>query len=612
MSSAITRGLAIICLIAMIILGATSMRNDALTNDEDPHIGAGISYITQKDMRINPEHPPLMKDLAALPLLFMKNLKVPTDDKSWTEDINGQWDFGRKFIFYSGNDANLIVFLARLAPLAIMITLGWFVFRASFELGGAGGGLIAIILYAFSPVILAHGRLVTTDVPAAAGSFIATYFLLKYFKKPDRKSLLAAGFTFGIAQLFKFSNFLLIPYFGVLAFTWIILKMIKEDYGSFKKHFKDFLTIVGGTIAVGIIGYVVVYIVYVWHVWNYPVERQMNDAKMLLSSFGSPFLANLVIAMTQIPVLRPLAQYLLGLFMVLQRATGGNTAFFMGQVASTAWQSYFPVVYLFKVPLSFHILSVLTIFIGIKNILAKMMRVPSIKAGMNWLFKIAFENFIILASLMYIGMYWLTSISSNLNIGVRHLMPVFPFTILLISLGAINWLKNDQMTSMAPLAQLLDTLKNMARMGIKLMLILPLLIWYVGGALIAWPHYIAWYNELAPLKGGGHNITVDSNLDWGQDLRYLAKFVEDNKIEKINVNYFGWAPPEYYLGDKFEPWWKEKTRPHGWFALSATYKQEGCATPAKGWRHPTDYYCLLNDYQPVAIIGNSIFVYNLP
>ena len=120
-------------------------------------------------MRINPEHPPLMKDLAALPLLFMKNLKVPTDDKSWTEDINGQWDFGRKFIFYSGNDANLIVFLARLAPLAIMITLGWFVFRASFELGGAGGGLIAIILYAFSPVILAHGRLVTTDVPAAAG-----------------------------------------------------------------------------------------------------------------------------------------------------------------------------------------------------------------------------------------------------------------------------------------------------------------------------------------------------------------------------------------------------------------------------------------------------------
>ncbi|KKR78159.1 MAG: Tetratricopeptide repeat protein, partial [Parcubacteria group bacterium GW2011_GWA2_40_8] len=187
MSSAITKGLAMISLIIMLVLGATSMFGDSLTVDEDPHIGSGISYLTQKDMRLNPEHPPLMKDLAALPLLFVKDLKVPTEHRSWTEDINGQWDFGREFIFWAGNNANLVVFLSRIMPLVMTVILGWFVFKASLELAGAAGGLVAIILYTFSPVILAHGRLVTTDVPAALGAFIATYFLLKYLFKPSQK-----------------------------------------------------------------------------------------------------------------------------------------------------------------------------------------------------------------------------------------------------------------------------------------------------------------------------------------------------------------------------------------------------------------------------------------
>jgi hypothetical protein len=81
----------------MFILMFFSSWNDATTFDEVAHIPAGYSYLTQGDYRLNPEHPPLIKDLAAIPLLFLK-LNFPTNIKAWTEDVNGQWDIGRIFL----------------------------------------------------------------------------------------------------------------------------------------------------------------------------------------------------------------------------------------------------------------------------------------------------------------------------------------------------------------------------------------------------------------------------------------------------------------------------------------------------------------------------------
>ena len=191
-------------------------------------------------------------------------------------------------------------------------------------------------------------------------------------------------------------------------------------------------------------------------------------------------------------------------------------------------------------------------------------------------------------------------------------MPILPFVIVLISYGISLWLKTGDIPSLTSLDKKLDLFKYYPKLGMKLLLILPLFLWYIGSTLIAWPHYIAWYNELANFKGGGQAIAVDSNLDWGQDLRRLAEYVENNNIEKIYLHYFGTAPAQYYLGEKFEQWEPSqgKTRPTGWFAVSASMKSEGCATPIKGFDEPRDSYCWLNDYEPVTAIGGSIYVYN--
>ena len=88
-------------LLLMFVLMSTSSWNDSATFDEKAHIAAGISYLTEKDMRLNPEHPPLIKDISAIPLLFL-NLNFKTDTKAWKEDINGQWNQGKAFLYGFG------------------------------------------------------------------------------------------------------------------------------------------------------------------------------------------------------------------------------------------------------------------------------------------------------------------------------------------------------------------------------------------------------------------------------------------------------------------------------------------------------------------------------
>src|SRR3989344_4672661 len=98
--------------------------NESATMDELAHIPAGYSYLTQRDYRLNPEHPPLIKDLAAFPLLFL-DLNFPTNSKAWAEDINGQWDMGRIFFYESGNNPGSILFWSRLPLMFLALLLGW-------------------------------------------------------------------------------------------------------------------------------------------------------------------------------------------------------------------------------------------------------------------------------------------------------------------------------------------------------------------------------------------------------------------------------------------------------------------------------------------------------
>ncbi|MDZ4385132.1 MAG: glycosyltransferase family 39 protein, partial [Candidatus Moranbacteria bacterium] len=201
----------------MVIVSFLNAANDSLIYDEDAHIPAGYSYLTRHDIRLNPEHPPLLKDLSALPLLFIKpNFDITQD--FWTKDNadDSQWNAGKNFLFRSGNDPDAIIFLSRLPIILLSLLLGIFIFKWTRELAGITAGIFALVLYAFDPNILGHNHFVTTDLGIAAFITFALYYFLRFIKEPIGKNIFLAGLFLGLVQLVKFSSVLLFPVFGLL------------------------------------------------------------------------------------------------------------------------------------------------------------------------------------------------------------------------------------------------------------------------------------------------------------------------------------------------------------------------------------------------------------
>lgn len=578
-------------LVMMFLLAVFSIRNDTFTFDEVAHVGAGYSYLTQRDYRMNPEHPPLIKDLSAIPLLFL-NLNFPKDSVTWTQATPAVWwhqfDFGSQFLYRSGNNPDQILFWSRIPMMLVLIFLGWFLFRWSKKLFGNKAALITVFLFSLSPTFLAHGRFVTTDVGASTGMVLATYFWLKLLKNPAKKSVILAGLFFGIAMIIKFSLILLLPFFGIitLIYAWL--------WPENQKRYTSLFKYVCMSVIAGIIGVLfIIWPVYQFHVSNYPIEKNIQDAQTLLNTTSVPKpLIGIDIFLIKNPVFRPIGQYALGLLTAMNRTATGNNTYFMGQVSADSWRTYFPVVYAIKEPLILHILTLISVLTALYFIFKKLLSGNLIKNSFDWI-KNHFTEF---SMLIFLFIYWATSIFSNLNIGIRHILPVFPFTILLTS-GVIASLLKE------PYLKL-----KYATLGI-------LAVWQIASVILIYPHFLAYFNELIGGPNNGYKYVVDSNLDWGEDLRRLNDWLNKNGINKIYLDYFGGGDTKYYLGDKFYPWWGKRDPsefPKGnYLAVSANQLQGGRAVPAKKFDQSCDYYNWINDYPLVAKIGYSIFIYKI-
>ncbi|MBU2236257.1 glycosyltransferase family 39 protein, partial [Patescibacteria group bacterium] len=194
--------LVVLLLAVMFFMEFTSALQESQTIDEGSHLSSGYTYVTTRDFRLNPEHPPLIKEVSALPLLFLP-IEAPLDHISWTEQ--NQWEFGRQFLYNNTVDADLILLLGRLPIMLLSLLLGMFIYKWAARLWGQGTGLVALVLYVFEPNILAHSRYITTDLAATLFFFLAIYCLDKYFHTFSRKNLLQFIVVFAIAQFVKFS-----------------------------------------------------------------------------------------------------------------------------------------------------------------------------------------------------------------------------------------------------------------------------------------------------------------------------------------------------------------------------------------------------------------------
>ena len=638
LSSSLAKWTLVLICIASFSLMLWASRTDSAIDDELAHIPAGYGYVHNLDYRLNPEHPPLVKALAMLPVLFL-NPTYPTNTAAWTTELNGQWDMGTAFLYGSGNDANAIIQTARVMPILLTILTIVFVYLLARRLMGDWWALLPTFLFAFDPTILAHGHYVTTDVGAAFGVIFSTYFFLKFIESPSTKHLWWAGLAFGVAQITKFSTPLVTILFIFLTLVlWLREVIMQWNVTDPTRRFKKFLMrglrYSWKLILIIVIGYVfIVYPIYFLFTLHYPIARQISDMTTTLASFatgptpagqlchGMRCLADLDIWMAKNPVTRPYAQYLFGLLMVLQRADAGNTIYFLGHIVNSGGWIYFPVLFLLKEPIPTLIIIFLALGLAAAWVTKKAARGQILKNILDYLG----THFTEFSMASFIVLYWGYSMHSPLNIGIRHIIPTLPFIFILAGGVLKKWVTRIEPPSLQTMAL---AARSLFLSSLKYIFLVVLLAWLFLETMFAAPYFLSYFNEFGGGVWGGYHYVTDSNYDWGQDLLRLRSFVSAHpEIDTIAVDYFGGGSPKYYLGNGEIDWSSAKGNPAGqgihWFAISVNQLQ-GAIEPlvAGETRDASDTYSWLTALRPSASgmgnvpppdyrVGTSIFVYKL-
>jgi hypothetical protein len=176
--------------------------------DEHSHLPAGYTYWKTGELRLNPQHPPLVKLLAAAPLLALRP-RVDWSDPSWAE--GNEWRFGHVFFYDWGNDLDRMLLWARLPMVALGGLLGVYVFLWSARRFGTKGGVLSLLLYAFCPNLIAHARFVTMDVALATFLTISLYYAWRYGQDGSRTALVLSAVALGLALATKFSAPVIVP-----------------------------------------------------------------------------------------------------------------------------------------------------------------------------------------------------------------------------------------------------------------------------------------------------------------------------------------------------------------------------------------------------------------
>ena len=468
---------------------ALSARQQSQTFDEGVHIFAGYRYWKDFDFGANPEHPPLVKLVAAIPLLRLP-LSVPSIPDADFKMV--EYRTGRDFLY--GNDAHALLWRARMAAAVFTIFLGLAVFLVANSMWGAGPAFLALTLLVFEPNFLAHGALVTTDIGVTFGIFLGVASFYLYLKKPSAVRLAGAGLAAGLCLGVKHSGILLFPMLLILALTEILPFRDPATRKFAPDLAKRALRHAASLAAIAAISFVVLWSFYGFRYAARPSGLSVNPP---LPEFVKQMGHNSSAIVLQIARWHLLPEsYLYGVANITSAGTIPTVIF--GKYYPAAQWFYFPSVFIVKSTLAFLVFCCLAP-------LSAALRGKRFRREL--LFLIVPPAF-----------YFNVAMFSGINYGVRHLLPVYPFLIILVSFASWNLGKRHR--ALAALVAIL-------------------VVCHVASSVRAFPNYIPYANELWGGPAGTHEILADSNVDWGQGLTAMKQYIDQRHIKNCWFAYFG-------------------------------------------------------------------------
>jgi Dolichyl-phosphate-mannose-protein mannosyltransferase len=470
------RQMLILCGLAL-VLGVqlvAAVRQWSITSDEINHLHAGYRYLTCGDFGWNPEHPPLLKLVAALPLLAMQVNDPAPGACGMANSKTIDFHVGHDFTF--ANPERMLMAGRAAASLFVfgLLALVWFGARRMF---GVEAAIIASSLFVLEPNILAHGALVTTDTAASFGFLAAVLALYLYFESRFAFYLILTGVATGIALAVKHSSVLLAP--ALLALAALDPLFVSP---SQKTHAQRMLKNMAAVAMVGLIAVGVL-----WMTYGIRYAARPNGAETWTNESvadSNSMLATRVIPALERAHLLPEA-YLKGFQDILvDPEVMPRPAFLLGRVYRGGRWFYFPVAAMIKFS------AVVLIF--------------ALAACFSWRFWKKHRRellFLIVPPAIFLA----ASCASSINMGIRHILPVLPFLILFGASG--TWV-------------LLSRYKN------ALVVCAVAVILHAASSLLAFPNYIAYSNEFWGGPSNTYRYLADSNVDWGQSMKEAKAYLD--------------------------------------------------------------------------------------
>lgn len=537
-------------LIFLVVLGIgriiLSYASVSETVDEGSHIATGLEWIDQGTYLLNQENPPLPRVAVAVGPYLSGAVVGDTVDE-------------RVHVLRAGGSRPYLPTLryARLGVLPFFVGAALLVWLWGVYAFGHTAGLAAAFLFTTLPPILGHAGLATTDFPATATIACAVFALTLWLERPSRRRAGFLGIAFALAVLSKFSAlpFLALSAVAIIGTRWLLEgRETRHVAFDLRAHARSLGLLVG------------VATLIIWAGYQFSIGS-------IRSSDSRPYVLVDQIAGTEGPVhdwayraieapIYPAPELMGGVGQMVAHARDGRRAYLLGETSESGFWHFFPVALFVKTPLPFFLCLIWGTFAALRGSARK-------------------RRWLQIAPLVSACVIMLSVLPSNINIGLRYILPLYPMLCVVAGAGIASaigsWAERKRVVGL-----------GWALIG----------GWYVVTSLAAHPAYLTYFNELA--GGRPEEIVIDSDLDWGQDVGLLARELRDRGIDAVSLALFTSADLEHFQ-------WPEETsvleagdRATGWIAASLFHIK---VSKDAAW---------LEGREPVATVGRSIRLYFVP
>jgi 4-amino-4-deoxy-L-arabinose transferase-like glycosyltransferase len=476
----------------LVVQFAISVHRQSITWDESCHIYAGYSYWTRADYGMNPEHPPLVKLLATLPLLPMHLSSPPLRGGDFKVEafLNGN-----DFVYRNQVPGDTMLFRVRMAASVLTVLLALLIFLAAREMFNTGTAFIALILFVFDPNILAHAAYVTTDIGLTCFLFATVYAFYRYTRKPTWPRLLLTALAAGLALVTKHSAILVFPILFLIATAELISRHYqkKETAEAAQSAARTALRYLGAFMVIGLVSVAILWGFYGFRYAARPGGLALDPPlAQYVHGIHHPFEAPVISTFARFHLLPE--SYLYGLTDVRQVADFMSTSV-LGKVYPHGQWFYFPAAFVIKTPLVLMFLLLLAVLL-----------VPPLSSIRDLAFLSIPPVF-----------YFAVAMSTGLNIGLRHILPIYPYLFILAGAAAWSLVLRDRRWLYAVAA---------------------LLIFNIASSLHSRRSYIAYSNELWGGPAHTYQYLTDSNADWGQQLISVKHYLAQHNPHQCWFAYF--------------------------------------------------------------------------